>query len=69
MVVTSEINKLEEQLSVLKAEQITLANKLYQKIDEVKKVNLEVDDVAAQLANNNITLEEPGRIFTIMQTY
>lgn len=48
---------------------MTLASKLYQKIDEVKKVNLEVDDAEAQLSNSNITLEEPGRIFTIMQCY
>lgn len=35
----------------------------------MKKVNLEVENAEAQLHNNNIALEEPGRIFTIMQTY
>ncbi|KAB2615662.1 hypothetical protein D8674_022250 [Pyrus ussuriensis x Pyrus communis] len=54
MVVAAEIQQLEQQLSILK------------KIEEVKKVNLEVEDSEAQLANNNITLEEPVRIFTIM---
>ncbi|KAM1758052.1 hypothetical protein ACFX11_007222 [Malus domestica] len=60
MVVTFEIQKLEEQLSTMKAEQITLLRKLYQKIKEVKKVNQEVEDSKAQLANSNITLEELG---------
>ncbi|KAB2626278.1 hypothetical protein D8674_017938 [Pyrus ussuriensis x Pyrus communis] len=57
MVVDAEIQKLEEQLSALK------------NIEEVKRVNLEVEDVEAQLANSNIALEELGQIFTIMQTY
>lgn len=35
----------------------------------MKRVNQEVEDSEAQLANNNIVLEELGRIFTIMQTY
>lgn len=35
----------------------------------MKKVNQEVEDSEAQLANINIYLEEPGMIFTIMQTY
>ncbi|KAM0963917.1 hypothetical protein ACFX2A_023345 [Malus domestica] len=68
MVVVIEIQKLEEQLSALKAEQMILSSKLYQKIEEVKRVNLEVEDYEAQLANSNIALEEPGRIFIIMQT-
>lgn len=46
-----------------------LSSKLHQKIEEVEKVNLEVEDVEAQLVNNNIALEELGRIFTILQTY
>lgn len=48
---------------------MSLSSKLYQKIEEVKKVNLEVDDAEAQLTNNNIALKEPGRIFKIIQTY
>ncbi|KAM1807329.1 hypothetical protein ACFX11_030362 [Malus domestica] len=67
--VTSEIQKLEHQLSTLKAEQMTISSQLYQKIEEVKKVYLEVEDAEAQIANNDIALEEPGRIFTIMQSY
>ncbi|KAM1876701.1 hypothetical protein ACFX14_044098 [Malus domestica] len=67
--VSSEIERLEEQLSVLKAEQATLTNQPHQKIEEVKKVNVEIEDAEAQLANSSIALEKPGRIFTIMQTY
>lgn len=44
---------------------MTFSSKLYQKIEEVKRVNLKVEDYEAQLANNNIALEEPGIIFTI----
>lgn len=69
MMVASEIQKLEEQMFALKAKQMTLSNKLYKKIEEVKTVNQEVEDSEAQLANTNITLEEPSHIFTIMQTY
>lgn len=69
MVVVAEIQKLDVQLSVLKAEQMTLSRKLYHKIEEVKRVNLEVEDSEAQLANSNIDLEELGWTFTIMQTY
>ncbi|KAB2615714.1 hypothetical protein D8674_022302 [Pyrus ussuriensis x Pyrus communis] len=69
MVVAIKIQKLEEQLSALKAEQITLSSKLYKKIKELKRVNHEVEESEAQLANSNIALEELGRIFTIMQTY
>ena len=46
---------------------MTLSSKLYKKIEEVKKVDHEVEESEAQLANNNIALEELGRIFTIMQ--
>ncbi|KAB2600392.1 hypothetical protein D8674_010663 [Pyrus ussuriensis x Pyrus communis] len=69
MVIVAEIQKLEQQLFALKAEQITLSSKLYKKIEEVKKVNQQVEDSESQLANSNIALEEPSRIFTIMQTY
>lgn len=62
MVVVSETQKLEEQLSTLKAEQMTLSSKLYEKIEEVKRVNQEVEDFEAQLANINIAFEEPSRI-------
>ncbi|KAB2618420.1 TMV resistance protein N-like [Pyrus ussuriensis x Pyrus communis] len=68
-VVTSEIQKLEEQLVVLKAKQTTILSQLYQQIEEVKKANLEMEDAESQLANNNIVLAESTRIFTIMQTY
>lgn len=50
-------------------EQMTLSSKLYQKIEEVNRVNQEVENFKAQLANNNIALEKPSRIFIIMQTY
>ncbi|XP_018502252.1 uncharacterized protein LOC108867029 [Pyrus x bretschneideri] len=69
IVVVAEIQELEEQLSALKAEQMTLSSNLYKKIKEVKKVNHEVEESETQLANSNIALEEPGCIFTIMQTY
>lgn len=48
---------MEEQLSALKAEQITLSNKLYKKIEEVKEVNHEVEEVEAQFTNSNIALD------------
>lgn len=48
---------------------MTFSSMLYKKIKEVKRVNYEVEESEAQLANSNIALEEPGRIFTIMQTY
>ncbi|KAM2710342.1 hypothetical protein EV2_047917 [Malus domestica] len=69
MMVVAEIHKLEEQLSAMKAEQMTLSSKLYKKIDEANRVNHEAEESEAQLANKNIALEEPGCIFTIMQTY
>ncbi|RXH75625.1 hypothetical protein DVH24_039324 [Malus domestica] len=69
MVVVAEIQKLEEQLSALKAKQMTLPSKLYKKIEEVKIVNHEVEEAEAQLTNNNIALEEPGRNFTVMLTH
>lgn len=66
MVVAAEIYKLEKQLSAMKVEQMTLSSKLYKKIEEVKRINQEVEESEAQLANINIALEEPSRIFTIM---
>lgn len=57
MVVVVEIQKLEKQLSALKAEHLTLSSKLHKKIKEVKKVNYKVKESDAQLANNNIALE------------
>ena len=68
-VVTSEIQKIEEQLAVLKAEQITLLSKLHQQIKKVMKANLEMEDAESQLANSSTILTEPTRIFTNMQTY
>lgn len=62
MVVAAEIQKLEEQLSTLKAEQMILSSRLYKKIEKV-------EGLEAQLAKNNIALDEPRRIFTIMETY
>lgn len=48
---------------------MTLSSKLYKKFEEVKTTNHEVEEAEAQLTNNNIALEEPGCIFTIIQTY
>ncbi|KAM2843641.1 hypothetical protein COP1_026331 [Malus domestica] len=47
VVIESKIQKLEEQLSALKVEKMTLASQLYHKIEEVKKVNQEVKDYEA----------------------
>ncbi|KAB2632540.1 TMV resistance protein N-like [Pyrus ussuriensis x Pyrus communis] len=64
-VVTSEIQKLEKQLVVLKAEQEALLGTLKQQIEEVQKANLELEHSKSQLVNiSTIT-----RIFTTMQTY
>ncbi|XP_050146329.1 uncharacterized protein LOC126621788 isoform X2 [Malus sylvestris] len=68
-VVTAEIQKLEEQLVVLKAEQATLLDTLENQIEEVKKINSELEHSRSQLANSHTVLAEPNRIFTIMQTY
>lgn len=46
--------------------QMTLFSKPYKKIEEVKKVYQEVEDFESHLANNNIVIEEPSHIFTIM---
>ncbi|KAB2631320.1 TMV resistance protein N-like [Pyrus ussuriensis x Pyrus communis] len=68
-VMTSEMQKLEEYLAVLKAEQTILLSKLRQQIEEVKKANLEMEDVESQLVNSSTVLAKPSRIFIIMQTY
>ncbi|KAM1271982.1 hypothetical protein ACFX2J_032734 [Malus domestica] len=68
-VVTSEIQKLEEQLVVLKAEQATLLDTLENQIEEVKKSNSDLEHSRSQLANSLTVLAEPSRIFAIMQTY
>lgn len=65
-VVTSEIQKLEEQITVLKAEHATLIGTLKQQIEEVKRENLELEHTESQLVNNNTILAEPTRIFTTM---
>ncbi|KAM1378045.1 hypothetical protein ACFX2F_039559 [Malus domestica] len=68
-VVTSEIQKLEEQLVVLKAEQATLLGTLKNQIEEVKKSNSKLEYTRSQLANSHTVLAEPSRIFAIMQIY
>ncbi|KAB2628832.1 TMV resistance protein N-like [Pyrus ussuriensis x Pyrus communis] len=68
-VATSENQKLEEQLDVMKVEQVTLLSKLHQQVEKVKKANLEMEDAESQLSNNNNVLVEPTKIFTIMLTY
>ena len=60
---------MEKQLSSLKAEKMSLTNHLSKKVEDMKKISQEVEDSKNQLANNNMYLGEPGRIFTIMQTY
>ncbi|KAM1285136.1 hypothetical protein ACFX2J_027738 [Malus domestica] len=68
-IVTSEIQKLEEQLAVLKVEQTTLLGTFKHQIEEVKKLNLELEHARSQLVGSNTVLAEPGRILTIMQTF
>ncbi|KAB2631169.1 hypothetical protein D8674_008688 [Pyrus ussuriensis x Pyrus communis] len=43
-VVDSEIQRLEEQLSSLKAEKVTFTNHLSQKVEEMEKISQEVED-------------------------
>ncbi|KAM1001070.1 hypothetical protein ACFX2I_007639 [Malus domestica] len=64
--VTFEIQKLEEQLVVLKAEQATLLGTLKHQIKEVKKSNSELEHTRSQLANSHTVLAEPSRILAIM---
>ncbi|KAM0970943.1 hypothetical protein ACFX15_018354 [Malus domestica] len=68
-VVDYEIQRLKEQLSLLKAERVTLTNNFSQKVEEMEKTSQEIEDFENQLVNSNMYLGEPGRIFTIMQTY
>ncbi|XP_050125767.1 uncharacterized protein LOC126603047 [Malus sylvestris] len=68
-VVTSEIQKLEEQLVALKAEQATLLDTLENQIEGVEKSNSELEHTRSQLVNSHTVLAEPSRIFAIMQTY
>ncbi|KAM2927936.1 hypothetical protein COP2_035240 [Malus domestica] len=68
-IVDYEIQHLEEQLSSLKAEKVTLTNHLSQKVEEMEKTSQEIEDSENQLVNSNMYLGEPGRIFTIIQTY
>ncbi|KAM2116883.1 hypothetical protein TB2_009203 [Malus domestica] len=68
-VVGFEIQSLEEQLSLLKAEKMTLTNQLSQKVEEMEKAFQEVEDSENQLVNSNMYLGEPCRIFVVMQTY
>ncbi|KAM1440336.1 hypothetical protein ACFXTO_008595 [Malus domestica] len=68
-VVTSEIQKLEEQLVALKAEQATLLDTLENQIEGVEKSNSELEHTRSQLVNSHTVLAKPSRIFAIMQTY
>ncbi|KAM0975931.1 hypothetical protein EV1_018672 [Malus domestica] len=68
-VVDYEIQRLKEPLSLLKAERVTLTNNFSQKVEEMEKTSQEIEDFENQLVNSNMYLGEPGRIFTIMQTY
>ncbi|KAM1169230.1 hypothetical protein ACFX19_031578 [Malus domestica] len=68
-VVSSEIQKLEEQLIALKAEQATLLDTLEHQIEGVEKATSELEQAKSQLVNNHTVLAEPSRIFTIMRTY
>ncbi|KAM1008708.1 hypothetical protein ACFX2A_005217 [Malus domestica] len=68
-VVTSEIQKLEEQLVALKAEQATLLDTLENQIEGVEKSNSELEHARSQLVNSHTFLAEPNRIFAVMQTY
>lgn len=68
-VVDFELQRLEEQLSSLKAEKMTLTNHLFENLKEMEKIPQEAEDSKNQLTNNNMYLGEPYRIFTIIQTY
>ena len=68
-VVDSEIQRLEEQLLLLKAEKATLADRLSIKVEEMEKTSHEIEDSRDQLVNSHMCLGEPHRISTIMQTY
>ncbi|KAM2527933.1 hypothetical protein TB1_025132 [Malus domestica] len=68
-VVSSEIQKLERQLMILKAEQTTLLDNLEQQIEGVEKATSELEQTKSELVNSHTVLAEPNRIFTIMRTY
>ncbi|KAB2612494.1 hypothetical protein D8674_034810 [Pyrus ussuriensis x Pyrus communis] len=68
-VVDAKIQRLENQLSSLKAEKMSLTNHLSKKVEEMENISQEVEDSKNQLTNNNTYLGEPSRIFIIMQTY
>ncbi|KAM1543859.1 hypothetical protein ACFX1Z_013475 [Malus domestica] len=69
VVVNFKIQRLEEQLSSVKAENMTLTNHLFKKVEEMEKLSQEVEDSKNQLTNSNMYLGEPNRIFSVMQTY
>ncbi|KAB2602772.1 TMV resistance protein N-like [Pyrus ussuriensis x Pyrus communis] len=62
-VVSSEIQRLEEQITMLRAEQVTILGKLQQQIEEVKKANMELENAESQLINNSTTYH--SRIITL----
>ncbi|TQE14359.1 hypothetical protein C1H46_000278 [Malus baccata] len=68
-VVSSEIQKLEEQLIALKAEQATLLDTLEHQIEGVEEATSELEQAKSQLVNSHTVLAEPSRIFAIMRTY
>ncbi|KAM2917187.1 hypothetical protein FF1_046022 [Malus domestica] len=68
-VVSSEIQKLERQLMILRAEQTTLLDNLEQQIEGVEKATSELEQTKSELVNSHTVLAEPNRIFTIMRTY
>ncbi|KAM2538518.1 hypothetical protein TB2_023955 [Malus domestica] len=68
-VVSSEIQKLEEQLIVLKADIATLLDTLEHQIEGVEEATSELEQAKSELVNNHTVLAEPSRIFTIMRTY
>ncbi|KAM2066607.1 hypothetical protein ACFX1T_043061 [Malus domestica] len=67
--VSSEIQKLEEQLIALKAEQATLLDTLEHQIEGVEKATSELEQAKSQLVNSHTVLAEPSRIFAIIRTY
>ncbi|KAM2084315.1 hypothetical protein ACFX1R_022163 [Malus domestica] len=68
-VVSSEIQKLEEQLIALKAERATLLDTLEHQIEGVEEATSELEQAKSELVNSHSILAEPSRIFTIMRTY
>ncbi|KAM1554743.1 hypothetical protein FF1_007308 [Malus domestica] len=68
-VVSSEIQKLEEQLIALNAERATLLDTLEHQIEGVEEATSELEQAKSELVNSHTILAEPSRIFTIMRTY